>query len=52
VFDANWASAEEKAAREGVDCAEMTLSGAEMKALMDSAIDEIAAEVMADSTSG
>jgi len=45
VFDAKWASAEEKAATEGVDCAEMTLSGAEMKALMDSAIDEIASEV-------
>jgi len=46
VFDAKWASAEEKAAREGVDCAEMTLSGAEMKALMNTAVDEIAAEVM------
>ena len=45
TFDAKWANAEDKAARDGVDCAEMTLSGADMKALMDMAIDEIAADV-------
>jgi hypothetical protein len=45
VFDAKWARAEDEAALENVDCADMTLSGEEMKALMDGAIDEIVAEV-------
>jgi hypothetical protein len=45
TFDAKWANAENKAARDGVDCAEMTLSGAGMKARMDMAIDDIAADV-------
>ena len=45
VFDAKWTSAEDEAAMEGVDCADMTLSGEDMKALMDAAIDEIVAEV-------
>jgi len=45
AFDAKWASAEDKAARQSVDCAEMTLSGADMKALMDMATDDIVADV-------
>ncbi len=45
AFDAKWASAEDAAAKQDVDCAEMTLSDADMKALMDTAIDDIAMEV-------
>ena len=45
AFDARWASAEDEAATEGVDCVDMTLSGADMKDLMDAAIDEIVVEV-------
>jgi hypothetical protein len=45
AFDAKWARAENEAAMENVDCADMTLSGEDMKALMDTAIDEIVAEV-------
>jgi len=45
AFDARWASAEDAAAIEDVDCVDMTLSGADMKDLMDEAIDEIVEEV-------
>jgi hypothetical protein len=45
AFDAKWAGAEDEAAAENVDCADMTLSGPDMKALMDTAIDEIVLEV-------
>jgi len=46
AFDAKWTSAEAAAAQENVDCAEMTLSGADMKTLMDAAIDDILAEII------
>lgn len=46
-FDAAWASAEDEALLANVDCAEMTLSGADMKALMDGAIGDIVEEVTA-----
>jgi hypothetical protein len=45
AFDGKWASAEDKATKENVDCADMTLSSAEMKTLMDTAIDDIVTEV-------
>ena len=45
TFDAKWASAEDKATKENVDCADMTLSSADMKMLMDAAIDDIVADV-------
>jgi hypothetical protein len=45
AFDARWASAEDAAALSNVDCVDMTLSEGEMKALMDTAIDEIVTEV-------
>ena len=45
TFDSKWASAEDNAAKENVDCADMTLSSAGMKTLMDTAIDDIVAEV-------
>jgi len=45
VFDEKWSSAEDAAALGNVDCVDMTLSGAEMKVLMDTAIDEIVADV-------
>ena len=45
AFDARWARAEDAAAINKVDCVEMTLSGTDMKTLMDTAIDEIVAEV-------
>ncbi len=46
-FDAKWASAEDDAAAENVDCVDMTLSSADMKTLMDDAIDEIVADATA-----
>jgi hypothetical protein len=45
AFDAQWTAAEDAAAAENVDCADMTLSGADMKALMNTAIDDIVAEI-------
>jgi hypothetical protein len=45
AFDEQWAIAEDEAASQDVDCVDMTISGADMKALMDAAIDEIVAEV-------
>jgi hypothetical protein len=45
AFDARWSAAEDAAAAENVDCVDMTLSGADMKALMDTAIDDIVAEI-------
>ncbi len=44
-FDARWADAEYEAGMQGVDCAEMTLSAEEMRALMDGATDEIVSQV-------
>lgn len=44
ALDRRWADAEDEAAMEGVDCADMTLSSAEMSVLMDTAIDEIVTE--------
>jgi hypothetical protein len=44
-FDAAWASAEDDAALENVDCVDITLPGADMKALMDTAIGDIVVEV-------
>jgi hypothetical protein len=44
-FNEQWAAAEDEAQVKNVDCAEMTLSAAEMKDLMDAAIDEIVAAV-------
>jgi len=44
-FDERWASADDEAAAANVDCVDMTLSAAGMKALMDTAIDDIVAEV-------
>jgi hypothetical protein len=45
AFDEEWANAEGVAAMSNVDCVDMTLSGADMKALMDTRIDDIVAEV-------
>jgi hypothetical protein len=45
AFDARWADAEDAAAMGNVDCADMTLSGTDMKELMDTAIDDIVVEV-------
>jgi hypothetical protein len=45
AFDAQWASAEAAAAMGNVDCVDMTLSGADMKARMDTAIGDIVAAV-------
>ena len=45
AFDSKWASAEDAAAKSDVDCTEMTLSDTGMKALMDTAIEDIATEV-------
>jgi len=44
AFDWRWADAEDEAAMEGVDCADMTLSSADMSVLMDTAIEEIVTE--------
>ncbi len=46
-FDKRWTRAEEDAAQENVDCVDMTLSGDDMKQLMDSAIEDIVADVTA-----
>ena len=43
VTTAEWARAENQAAKDGVDCADMTLSEDDMKTLMDAAIDEVLA---------
>ena len=40
AFDSKWASAEDAAAKQDVDCTEMTLSDTGMKALMDTAIED------------
>ncbi len=45
AFDEEWANAEGEAENKNVDCVDMTLSGADMKALMDTAIDDIVVEV-------
>ena len=45
AFDARWASAEDAAAMGNVDCVDMTLSGADMKARMDTTIGDIVVEV-------
>jgi hypothetical protein len=44
-FDTAWTSAEEKAARKGVDCADTTLSSLEMESLIDAAIAGIVTEI-------
>jgi hypothetical protein len=45
AFDGRWTRAEYEAGMQGVDCAEMTLSAVEMRALMDGAIGEIVSGV-------
>jgi hypothetical protein len=45
LFDRRWTAAEESASQAGVDCADMTLSGPELKTLIDTAVDGIVTEV-------
>ncbi|MHC4065929.1 MAG: hypothetical protein ACYSUI_15720, partial [Planctomycetota bacterium] len=45
AFDQSWTDAEDAAAMGNVDCIDMTLSGAGMMELMDTAIDDIVVEV-------